>query len=177
MPDAPAFPLVGATCLLRPWALADLPALVGHANNKNVSRQLRDVFPFPYTDADGLAFIQMAAKAVPPTALAIVVDGEACGGVGLVPRTGNERHTAEVGYWLGESRWGRGIGPDALRLVTRYAVAAFGLVRLDAFAITTNTRSCRTLEKAGYVLEGRARRSFLKDGVMHDQCCYAWVAD
>jgi RimJ/RimL family protein N-acetyltransferase len=77
----------------------------------------------------------MASSAVPPTALAIVVDGEACGGVGLVPRSGNERHIAEVGYWLGESRWGRGIGPDALRLVTRYAVAVFGLARLEAFVV------------------------------------------
>lgn len=173
----PTFPLVGAACLLRPWTPGDLPALVRHANNKNVSRQLRDIFPFPYTDADGVAFIHMASSAVPPTALAIVVDGEACGGVGLVLRSGNERHTAEVGYWVGEPLWGRGIGPDALRLVTGYAVAAFGVVRLDAFAIATNTRSCRTLEKAGYQLEGRTRRSFLKDGQMHDQCCYGWLAE
>jgi ribosomal-protein-alanine N-acetyltransferase len=172
----PVFPLVGAACLLRPWTLGDLPSLVRHANNRNISRQLRDVFPYPYTDGDGLAFVQMASAVEPPTALAIEVDGEACGGVGLVLRSGNERHTAEVGYWLGESYWGRGVGPDALRLVTRYAVDAFGLARLDAFVVATNTRSCRTLEKAGYVLEGRTRRSFLKDGVMHDQCCYGWVA-
>lgn len=174
---SPAFPLVGVQCRLRPWVVADLPSLVHHADNKNISRQLRDHFPFPYTGADGLAFITMASNSTPPQALAIDVGGEAIGGAGLVPRTGNERRTAEVGYWIGESWWGRGIGADALRLLTGYAIQTFGVARLEAFAIATNTRSCRTLEKAGYQLEGRARRSFLKDGVLHDQCCYAWVVE
>lgn len=170
------YPLSGSTCTLRPWTAADVPSLVRHANNREVSRQLRDVFPFPYTEADGLAFIAAATAQWPPAALAIVVDDEACGGVGLIIGTGNERHPAEVGYWLGEERWGRGIGTDAVMLVTRYAVATFGRARLEALAIATNTRSCRTLEKAGYQLEGRTRRSFLKDGVMYDQGCYGWVA-
>ena len=172
----PPFPLVGSTCQLRPWARADLSALVRHANNRNVSQQLRDVFPWPYTDADGHAFLTTTAADAVPTALAIAIDGEACGGVGLVLRTGNERRTAEVGYWLGESYWGRGIGPEALQLVTRYAATTFDVARIEAFVIATNARSCRTLEKARYQLEGRARHSFLKDGVLHDQCCYAWIA-
>lgn len=173
----PVFPLVGARCRLRPWRQGDLPALVHHANNRKIASQLRDAFPFPYTGADGVAFIGIAAATAPPQALAIEVAGAACGGVGIVPRAGNERRTAEIGYWLGETLWGRGIGPDALMLMTGYAVATFALARLEAFVITANTRSCRTLEKAGYQLEGRMRRSFLKEGELHDQCCYAWVAE
>lgn len=172
------FPLVGARCRLRPWRPADAPALVRHANNKNVSTQLRDAFPFPYTDGDALAFIALTTAATPPQALAIEVDGEASGGIGIVPRTSsNERRTAEVGYWLGETLWGRGIGSEALALMTLYAAATFDLARIEAFVITSNTRSCRTLEKAGYQLEGRTRRSFLKDGVLHDQCCYGWIVE
>ncbi len=173
----PAFPLVGARCRLRPWRADDLPALVHHANNKNVSRQLRDAFPFPYTDADGLAFIAMSGAAKPPLGLAIEVDGQAGGGIGIVPRTGNERRSAEIGYWLGELLWGRGIGPDAVALMTGYAISVFGLARLEAFVIISNARSRRTLEKAGFRLEGVARRSFLKDGVLHDQACYGWVVE
>lgn len=171
------FPLVGAACRLRPWTFADLPALVRHANNKQVSKQLRDAFPHPYTDADGLAFLQMTIAIDPPTALAIEVEGDAVGGVSVMLRSGNERRTAEIGYWLSESLWGRGIGPEALRLMTAYAAATFDVVRLEAFVMVENTRSTRTLEKAGYQLEGRFRRSFLKDGVLHDQCCYGWVAE
>lgn len=176
--SSPDFPLVGNRCRLRPWRLADLPALVRHANNKNVSMQLRDAFPFPYTRGDGLVFIAMAAAQTPPQALAIEVDGAAGGGIGIVPRTSsNERRSAEIGYWLGETLWGRGIGAEALTLMTRYAAWAFDLARLEALVITSNVRSCRTLEKAGYLLEGRTRRSFLKDGVLHDQCCYGWIAE
>lgn len=138
---------------------------------------LRDVFPFPYTDEDGRRYLAQVAGQAPPTALAIEVDGAAVGGAGVIPGTGNERKTAEIGYWLGEAYWGRGIGPDAVRLLRGYAVGTFHLARLQAFAITSNTRSCRTLEKAGFVLEGRMRKSFLKDGVLHDQYCYAWVAE
>jgi RimJ/RimL family protein N-acetyltransferase len=173
---SPAFPLVGAACRLRPWTLSDLRSLVRHANNPHVAQQLRDGFPFPYTEADGLAFLQAAANAAPPLSLAIEVQGEAVGGVGVLPRSGNERRTAEIGYWLGEDWWGRGIGPEALRLMTGYAATTFDLARIEAFVMVENTRSCRTLEKAGYQLEGRLRRSFLKDGVLHDQCCYGWIA-
>jgi [ribosomal protein S5]-alanine N-acetyltransferase len=177
MPTPPSFPLVGTQCRLRPWTAADLASLVRHANNRNVSRQLRDVFPYPYTDEDGRGFLAHSARVTPPTALAIVVDGDAVGGVGITPGSGNERRTAEIGYWIGEALWGRGIGPEALGLMTRYAIATFDLVRLEALAITTNARSCRTLEKAGYVREGRTRKSFLKDGELHDQYCYAWVIE
>ena len=172
---APVFPLQGVLCQVRPWQPADLPALVRHANNPAVAAQLRDVFPHPYTVADGRAFIDYAGGGMPPTALAIVVDGEACGGTGVIPGRGNERKTAEIGYWLGETFWGRGIAVDALTLTTRYAVEVFDVVRLEAFVIASNTRSCRVLEKAGYTHEGLRRKSFLKHGVLHDQCCYAWV--
>ncbi len=170
------FPLVGTRCQLRPWSRDDLPALVAHANNKAVSRQLRDRFPYPYGEADGRAFIELAAAGSPPVALAIVVDAEAIGGIAIMPGLGNERRTAEIGYWLGESWWGRGIGPDALALMTDYAVTTFALARLEAFVVIDHRRSWRVLEKAGYANEGVRRRSFLKDGVLHDQFCYAWVA-
>ncbi|MBP7778247.1 MAG: GNAT family N-acetyltransferase [Acidobacteria bacterium] len=176
LPEPPAFPLQGAHCRLRPWSPDDLASLVRHANSKAVSSQLRDRFPYPYDEAVGRAFIALAAASVPPTALAIEVDGAAIGGTGVIPGQGNERRTAEVGYWLGEAYWGRGIAVDALALVTRYAARTFGLVRLEAFVIDSNQRSRRVLEKAGYQNEGLRRQSFLKDGVIYDQCCYAWVA-
>jgi [ribosomal protein S5]-alanine N-acetyltransferase len=168
-------PVAGGQVPAQTLAPDDLPSLVRHANNPAVAAQLRDVFPHPYTVSDGRAFIEYAAGGMPPTALAIVVDGAACGGTGVIPGRGNERRTAEIGYWLGESYWGRGIAPEALALTTRYAVEAFDVARLEAFVIASNARSRRVLEKAGYVNEGLRRQSFLKHGVLHDQCCYAWV--
>ena len=170
-----SLPLIGQHCRVRPWTAEDLEPLVRHADNPRVSAYLRDIFPYPYTLDDGRRFLAFAAAQTPPTALAIEVAGRAAGGVGVTPGSGNERCTAEIGYWLGEPFWGRGLAAEAVQLVTAYAVETFALVRLQAFVVTGHTRSCRVLEKAGYRLEGHMRKSFMKQGVMHDQALYAWV--
>jgi RimJ/RimL family protein N-acetyltransferase len=84
--------------------------------------------------------------------------------------------SAEIGYWLGEPFWGRGITTEALVAVTRYAIETHGLTRLYSVPFAWNTASCRVLEKAGYLLEGRLRRSAIKDGTVTDQMQYAFVA-
>ena len=88
-----------------------------------------------------------------------------------------ERVSAEIGYWLAEPFWGRGITTDALRAVTKYAIESHGLTRIYAVPFAWNVASCRVLEKAGYVLEGRLRNSAIKDGRLTDQMQYAFVVD
>jgi RimJ/RimL family protein N-acetyltransferase len=83
--------------------------------------------------------------------------------------------SAEVGYWLGESYWGRGIVSEALVAVTRYALQHHQLTRLFAVPFASNAASCRVLERAGYVLEARLRRSAIKDGAIIDQLQYAFI--
>jgi RimJ/RimL family protein N-acetyltransferase len=138
---------------------------------------LRDRFPHPYTKADGQAFIRASRQMRPETFFAIAVDGDAVGGIGFVMQSDVDRMSAEVGYWLGEAVWGRGITTEALVAVTRLAVEQHGLTRLFALPFAYNTASCRVLEKAGYVLEARLRRSAIKDGVIVDQFQYAYIAE
>jgi ribosomal-protein-alanine N-acetyltransferase len=164
-----------ATCTVRSWAEADAPAVARHADNRAIWRNLRDAFPHPYHPAHAEAFIRAARAADPETAFAIEVDGEAAGGVGLKLGTDVERVGAEIGYWLGEAFWGRGITTEAVRAVTGYAVERFGLTRVFALPFAWNDASCRVLEKAGFALEGRLRRSALKDGEVVDQLLYAFV--
>jgi RimJ/RimL family protein N-acetyltransferase len=106
---------------------------------------------------------------------AIVVDEEAVGGIGFMPNQDIERVSAEIGYWLGEPLWGRGICTEAVRAVTQYAIEQHGLTRIYAVPFTHNVASCRVLEKAGYVREAHMRRSAIKDGVIRDQFLYAFV--
>jgi ribosomal-protein-alanine N-acetyltransferase len=108
---------------------------------------------------------------------AIEVDGEAAGGIGFVPHSDVERVSAEIGYWLGEPFWGRGIVAEALVAVTQYAIESHHLTRVFALPYARNTASCRVLEKAGYVVEGRLRRSCIKDGEVLDQMQYAYIAE
>jgi len=101
------------------------------------------------------------------------VDGEAAGGIGIELPTDVERVSAEIGYWLGESVWGRGIVTEALQAVTAQAFQQFDLTRIYALPFADNRASVRVLEKAGYMLEGHLRRSAIKDGTIRDQLLYA----
>jgi RimJ/RimL family protein N-acetyltransferase len=100
------------------------------------------------------------------------------GGVGFGRREDPQRRlTAVIGYWVGESYWGRGIATDALRCAAGYALERFDFERLEATVFDHNLASCRVLEKAGFALEGRLRRSVVKDGAVRDSFLYARVRD
>ena len=167
--------LHGQRCTLRRWRTADAPSLVRHANNINVAKYLRDRFPHPYTHADAESFLLVASTAQPQTNFAIDVGSQAIGGLGYVPGHDVERYSAEVGYWLAEECWGRGITTDALIVFANYAFAELRLLRLFALPLAENTASIRVLEKAGFELEGTLRASCVKYGERRDQAMYAKV--
>jgi [ribosomal protein S5]-alanine N-acetyltransferase len=160
------------SCIVRDWAAGDLPSLVRHANNRHVWINLRDRFPHPYTEMNARDFLAHVSQQDPTTVWAIEVDGEAAGAIGLVIMTDVERVSAEVGYWLGEAYWGRGVTTAALRAVTTEAFRRFPLRRIFALPFADNAPSIRVLEKAGYTLEGRTPESAVKDGVIRDQLMY-----
>ena len=145
-----------------------------HANDRDIWLNLRDRFPHPYTRKDGLGFITLARRSQPEEHFAIDVGGDAVGAIGFLLRDDVDRVSAEVGYWIGRSYWGRGIATEALVGVTRYAFDTHGLTRMFATPFAHNLASCRVLEKAGYVLEGRLARSAIKNDQVVDQFQYAF---
>ena len=167
----------GARSTLRPWRMSDAPHLARRDNNLNVARQLRDRFPHPYTTADARQFIQSVAGAKPATSFAIVVDGEPVGGIGFSPGADVERYSAEIGYWLAETHWGRGIATEAIQLVSTYAFGVCNMLRLFALPFADNDRSIRALEKAGYSREALLRASSVKERKIRDQALYVLVND
>jgi ribosomal-protein-alanine N-acetyltransferase len=165
-------PIDCGLCGLRPWQASDVASLVREANNRNVWLGLRDQFPHPYTPAAARGWIASTLTERPPPMLAIAVGGEAVGGIGVVAGRDVNRHTGEIGYWLGESYWGRGIATAAVRGFVPYAASAFGLRRLHAKIFANNPASCRVLEKCGFVREGVLREHALKDGRYLDEIVY-----
>ena len=164
-------------CVVRSYREDDAEALAKHANNRKIWINLRDGFPFPYTLEDAHSFIGKMLSGRPETAFCIAVDGESVGGIGFMPHKDVERFSAEIGYWLAEPFWGRGITTQALRAVTRYAIETTNLFRVYAVPYAWNDASFRVLEKAGYVLEGRIRKSAFKDGRVVDQLLYAFTVE
>jgi RimJ/RimL family protein N-acetyltransferase len=159
--------------IVRPWSETDLPSLVHHANDRAIWQQLRDRFPSPYTEDAGRAFLSVMTSQPDALVWAIDVDGQAVGGIGLERQSDVERVSAEIGYWLAQPYWNRGIVTAAVGAVTARAFDSFDLSRIFALPFADNVASQRVLEKAGYVVEGRLRQSAIKDGRLKDQILYA----
>lgn len=164
--------------LLRHWKRSDADALARHANNRKIWLNLRDRFPYPYTEAEAQLWLaQQDASIGSPRNFAIDFHGEAIGAIGLEFFSDVHRKTAEIGYWLGESMWGRGFATAAVKAVTEYAFATFDLWRLQATVFEWNPASARVLEKAGYTPEARLRNYVFKDNRMCDALMYARLRD
>jgi RimJ/RimL family protein N-acetyltransferase len=162
---------------VRSWEWRDREAIVRQANNRNVWINLRDRFPHPYTHADARNWLDSVVGISPETNFAIAVDDEAVGGIGFTVQPDVGVRSAEIGYWLGEEFWGRGIATEALIAVTDYAFKNYDLCRLYAHVFEWNPGSARVLEKAGYEFEGRLKKSVTKNGQTIDQLMYAMVRD
>lgn len=158
---------------LKPWSIDDLESLVRYANNWNIARFMTDGFPFPYTEENGKAFIAMATSHTPSQIFAIVVNGEAVGGIGIHPQTDIYRKNAELGYWLAEPFWGNKIITKAISEIVAYAFATFEIERVFAKPFGSNIASQRVLEKAGFILEGRFEKTIIKNGEYEDELVYA----
>jgi ribosomal-protein-alanine N-acetyltransferase len=165
---------LGDWCV-RSFTAKDAEPLATFANNRRISINLRDRFPYPYTRADAEAFLDAAWAQQPESDFAIASRSGAIGGIGFHRQSDVHRLTAEIGYWLGEPYWGRGIATLAVQAVTQWVFTTTSIVRLYAHVFEWNPASARVLEKAGYALEGRLRQSVIKDGRIIDQLVYAAV--
>lgn len=151
----------------------DLGSLVEYANNEHISQYLTDQFPHPYLPENGAKFIEFAMKCMPERIFAIEIEGRASGGIGLHPMEDIHRKNAELGYWLAEPHWGKGIMTRAIGQVVRYGFEHFDIDRIFARPFGTNLGSQRVLEKAGFVLEGRFEKTLFKKGEYLDELVYA----
>lgn len=162
-------------CVLRPWAPADKASLVANANNRNVWRNLADVFPHPYTDADADAWIRIAGTPDRSITLAIELNGVAIGGIGARAGDGIFVRTAHFGYWLGEAFWGQGIATAAGRALIDHLKEDARFVRLEAPVFEWNPTSMRVLEKLGFERVALLRKSVTKDGQLIDSVLYTFL--
>jgi len=159
--------------MIRSWCDADLETLQSYANNRKIWLNLRDVFPHPYTIEDARWWIEHTSQENPERSFAIASAEEPIGGIGLIFGDGVHRCSAELGYWLGEPYWGRGIMTRAVSALTEYALKKLPLNRIYAEPFANNLASIRVLEKAGFQREGFLRDSVVKNGEILDQILYA----
>ena len=160
---------------VRSWRKDDIKALMRHANNVKIAANLRDQFPHPYTRRDAIDFLDYAHTQQPECSFAMEFGDEAMGGVGFLLGRDIARMSAEMGYWLSEEYWGRGITTRVVTAMSEWALDNYNLTRVFAQAFAHNAASIRVLEKAGFEREGVMRRSAIKNGVVLDQVLFAKV--
>jgi [ribosomal protein S5]-alanine N-acetyltransferase len=161
-------------CRIREWRPADAAALVKLADNYKVWVNLDDRFPRPYTLSDAREWIGKCRRGA-EQGYAIVSGGEVVGGIGLDDMADIHRRTVEIGYWLGEPFWGKGIATGAVKALTRWAFRRLDIVRIQARVFESNRASARVLEKAGFELEGCLRRHVTKNGWTLDLLIYGKI--
>jgi ribosomal-protein-alanine N-acetyltransferase len=165
--------LKGTGFIIRGWKKGDEISLQKNANNPKVSACLMDRFPCPYTMEAATYWVNNLLDQDPLINFAITIDDKVIGGIGIEPRQDVYRKTAILGYWLSEELWGRGIMPEAVKLVTDYAFSQLGFIRIQASVYSVNPASMRVLEKAGYVKEGIMRNAVIKNNLVMDEHLYA----
>lgn len=163
--------------VIRDWKMDDAGSLTTYADNPKIAANLRDGFPSPYTLSDAESFLSSVTSQKPLTVFAVANGDEAVGSIGLMIGQDVHRFTAELGYWLAEPFWGKGIMTSAVIAVTNYGFQEFQLNRIYAEPFTTNPASARILEKAGYTLEGTLRASAVKYGIVLDQFMYSKIKE
>jgi RimJ/RimL family protein N-acetyltransferase len=167
-------PIQGDNFLLRPYQLADKLALVKHANNKNISDNLRDRFPYPYTIEDAEWFINFVLENNNPvTNFVIEIHNEASGSVSFWLGEDVYRLNVEIGYWLGEEHWGKGIMTNVIKTIVKYIFEDFGIKRIYVMPFATSIGSVKTLEKAGFTKEAAIHNGVIKNGKIMDYYIYS----
>jgi len=167
--------LISDKIILRRLNAEDRLALASLINNKKIWDNLRDIVPFPYTIDDAVSFINFTKTEDPPTNFAIEYEGDLCGMIGLTRQPDVYKKTAEIGYWIGEPYWNKGIATEAVRLITAYGFDQLGFVRIHTGIFEYNPASMRVLEKNGFKKDGIFEKAVLKNGKIWDEHRYSKI--
>ena len=162
---------------LRKWNIQDIQPLALLANNPNIANYLRDIFPYPYRTEDAALFVQLCQQADPNIDLpfAIILDGFLVGSIGLTRQTDVKRKSAELGYWIGEQYWNKGIATQAVKQVCEISRSQWNINRIYSEVFSNNPASCRVLQKSGFQQEGLLRKSIFKNGIFLDSILFSKI--
>jgi RimJ/RimL family protein N-acetyltransferase len=155
--------------ILRPLTEDDTNALTKLANNKKIWDNLRDLLPFPYSVQHAIDFIGITKQEIPQITFGIEFERNFCGVIGLVPQTDIYKRTAEIGYWIGESFWNKGIATNAVKLITDYGLNELDFIRIHTGIFEYNVSSMRVLLKNGYAKDGIFKKALFKNGQIWDE--------
>jgi len=158
---------------IRKFRRSDKFRMAELANNEKISINLRDAFPFPYTIADAEEFIAACIRQNPVEVFAIEYHGQYVGNIGLHKQADVYSKSAELGYFIGEPYWNKGITTRAVNLICEYGFKELDIVRIYSSVFDYNPASQRVLEKCGFEKEAVGKNAVCKKGKIYDEIRYA----
>ena len=156
---------------LRDYTDSDILPIFSLLNNARVAKWLSPRIPFPYTLPDAEWWVTTGCR--DGINSAIELDGDFVGAIGVSPGRFEHARSAEIGYWVGEPHWGRGVATEAVSMMTDQVFDTTDIVRICATVFSDNTASIRVLEKCGYQREAVQRNALWKYGRLFDARVYA----
>ena len=162
-------------CKIRKWKLSDAEDLAAGLSNTKIQNNLRDGLPYPYTEKDGTEYItdMLSADEDQTFAFAVTADSKVVGSIGVFRQENIHRQTGELGYYIAEEYWGKGIMTEAVKQICAYVFDKSDMIRIFAEPFAYNAASCRVLEKAGFQYEGTLRNNAVKNGKVIDMRMYS----
>lgn len=162
---------------IREWKIEDAEQLKNAINNEKILDNLRDGIPYPYTLENAKEFITQTLNAPVNSqySWAILVDNNVIGSVGVFRKDNIHCYTAEIGYYIAEEYWGKGIMTQVIKEVCKYIFENTDIIRIFAEPFSYNVASCKVLEKAGFELEGILRNNAIKNNKVLDMKMYSII--
>jgi len=157
---------------LRKLKTSDKSVIAKQLNNKKIWDNLTNKIPFPYTERDAEIFLKFTERDKNHKAFAIEFNMEFCGIIGLIKQKDVYEKSAELGYWIGEPFWNKGIATKAIQLITDYGFKNLDIIRIYSSVFEYNIASMKVLEKNGYKKEGVFQKAIFKNNKIWDEHRY-----
>ncbi len=152
----------------------DIKDIVKYASNKNISDTTLNI-PFPYSEKDAIYWINLSNQGFQNGTSVIFgirlkKDKKFVGGIGL--GIDKKHHRAEMGFWVAEKFWGKGIATEASALMIKYGFNKLKLNKITSSHFRSNPASGKVMLKNGMTKEGELNEHILKNSKFHDLIVY-----
>lgn len=164
---------------IRKWKLSDAKDLAVALSDLRVHENLRDGIPYPYTEQDGVNYISamLSSDENKTFAFAVTADDKVIGSITVFRQENIHRLTGEIGYYIAEEYWGKGIMTEIVKQTCKSVFEKSDIVRIYAGVFARNIASCRVLEKVGFCCEGTLRSGAVKNGEVLDVKMYSLLKE
>lgn len=156
---------------IKPFQPSDASFLVQYLNNAQVTRYITNAIAKPYTLKDANWWIENSQDN--NLVKAIIYNDLIVGCISTTRGNFEYSRSAELGYWLAEEYWNKGIATQAIALFSELIISDTNITRLFVSVVAENTASIKVLSKNGFASEGTLRNASFKDGQYFDEVIMA----